>query len=213
MKKLKLKTLITTTIICLLPILLGIFYYDSVPEQVAIHFDASNNPNSYMNKNIVLFIFPVILALFQIFLCTVIDLNKTEKDYKPKIEYISKIIFPVVSIFVYSITLGVALGSELDIRKLVCFFSGSIFVLLGNYLPKTKAASTHGVNQKSWSENEKLWRKASKAMGYSLVICGVLWIVSIFLTSIYSIIAIVFTIAVIIIEAIYFNLVLHSSKK
>lgn len=213
MEKLKWKVLITTSIICLLPILFGIFYYNSVPEQVAVHFDASNNPNSYMNKNIMLFIFPFILAFFQIILCIVIDWNKTEKDYKPKIEYILKFIFPVVSIFVYSIILSVALGSELDIRKLVCFFSGFIFILLGNYLPKTKATNAQGINPKSWAENEKLWRKASKTIGYSLVTCGVLWIVSIFLPSIYSIIAIVFTIVVITIEAIYFNLVLYSSKK
>ena len=31
---------------------LGIYYYDNLPDQVAIHFSFGGNPNSYMSKNV-----------------------------------------------------------------------------------------------------------------------------------------------------------------
>lgn len=204
MKKINWKILISTSIICLLPILLGIIFYKSVPNQVAIHFDFSNNPNSYMNKNIVLFGFPIIIALMQAICCISNDLNKSQDIKTPKVEYIFKSILPIVSIIVYSITLSIALGSQLDVRKLVCFLIGFIFILVGNYIPKTSSTYTYGSHQYSFIKNENFYKKFNRAMGYSFVTLGFLLIVSIFFASRYSAYVVALTIVIIIIESLYF---------
>lgn len=204
MKRINWKILISTSIICLLPILLGIIFYTYVPTQVAIHFNISNNPDIYMNKNIVLFGFPIMIALMQVICCILNDLNKSQDIKTPKVEYIFKSILPIVSIVSYSITLSIALGSQLDVRKLVCFLTGFIFILVGNYIPKTSSAYTHGSHQYSFIKNEKFYQKFNRAMGYSLVTMGLLLIVSIFFASRYSVYVLVLTIIIIIIELLYF---------
>lgn len=204
MKKINWKILISTSVICLLPILLGTIFYKLVPMQVAIHFDFSNNPNSYMNKNIVLFGFPIIIALMQAICCISNDLNKSQDIKTPKVECIFKSILPIVSIIVYSITLSIALGSQLDVRKLVCFLIGFIFILVGNYIPKTSSTYTYGSHQYSFIKNENFYKKFNRAMGYSFVILGFLLIVSIFFASRYSVYAVALTIVITIIESLYF---------
>lgn len=203
MKRIDWKALLITSIICMLPILLGVVYYQAVPEQVAIHFDAYNNPNSWMDKNIVLFVFPVVLGLVQAICCIVNDINKKKKEYKPKVEYIYKSILPVISIFVYSITLATALGAELDLRKMICFFLGIIFLLVGNYIPKTNNNYTHGIRPKSLVNNKRLWRKANRTMGFTFVILGILTMVSIVLPVNYSIYAVVLTITVLLLRLLF----------
>ncbi len=204
MKKINWKVLIITSIICILPILLGIVFYNSVPEQVAINFDISNKPHSYVNKNIALFAFPSIIALVQIVCCITNDISKTRKDNTPKVEYVYKSILPVISIVVYIITLAIALGVGLDVRKIVCLLTGFIFILVGNYIPKTNSNYNHGAHSHSLIKNERLLQKANRMIGYSFVILGILFIISIFLPSKYSAYAVILTFAIISIESIYF---------
>ena len=66
-------TLITTTLLCLLPLLFSAFLYDKLPEQVAIHFDASGNPNNYAPKAFAAFGLPLLLTGLNIFLQVVLN--------------------------------------------------------------------------------------------------------------------------------------------
>ena len=204
MKKVNWKILITTTIICILPIILGMVFYKSVPEKVAIHFDVRNNPDSYLNKNIVLFGFPVILGIVQALSCIYNDTKKSLKDYTPRVEYIYKFIIPIISIVLYSITLAIALGTNLDVRRFICFLLGFIFILVGNYIPKTISSYTHGARPKSLFKDEKVWRRINRTMGYTFVILGVLFVISVFFPSQYSVYVVILTIITIIVEMFYF---------
>ena len=59
-------TLIFAVIVTLLPMALGIYYYDNLPDQVAIHFSFGGNPNSYMSKMFGILIPPAVMAIVEI---------------------------------------------------------------------------------------------------------------------------------------------------
>ena len=59
-------TLISAVIVTLLPMALGIYYYDNLPDQVAIHFSFGGNPNSYMSKMFGILIPPAVMAIVEI---------------------------------------------------------------------------------------------------------------------------------------------------
>lgn len=209
MSKINWKIIITTSIICLLPIVLGFIYYDDVPQSVAIHFDIHNNPNSYMDKNIVLFLFPVGMTIMQMICCIASDLKKDDKHYTPRIEYISKSIIPIISLLVYSLTLIIALGTKLDVRLFTCFIVSIMFIVTGNYMPKTASQylSSH------WTTySPTIQRKVTRLMGYTFVIFGILLMISLFFTPIYSVIIVIGIIIVLLVEVIYFY-ALSSKKK
>ena len=56
-------TLIFAVIVTVLPMVLGIYYYDNLPDQVAIHFSFGGNPNSYMSKMFGILIPPAVMAI------------------------------------------------------------------------------------------------------------------------------------------------------
>lgn len=65
MEKKNKRTLILSVIICLLPMVLGIAFYNRLPEQMPIHFTINDVPDNYAQKNFALFGIPVIMAIVQ----------------------------------------------------------------------------------------------------------------------------------------------------
>ncbi len=50
MEKKNKRTLILSVIICLLPMVLGIAFYNRLPEQMPIHFTINDVPDNYAQK-------------------------------------------------------------------------------------------------------------------------------------------------------------------
>ena len=56
------RTIILTTILCLLPIAAGLIFWDRLPEQMAIHFNATNEPDNWASKPVAVLGMPALLA-------------------------------------------------------------------------------------------------------------------------------------------------------
>lgn len=195
MKKINYKILIITSLVCLSSIILGILFYNQLPEQVAIHFDIENNPNSYISKVVFIFGIPILMTLFQIFACIVNDLQDKNKEANKKATTIFKWIIPIITITMYCITISFALGNSLDIRKIVMILLGIMFIVMGNYLPKTKG-NTYVHFSKIKDEN--ILNNVLRKSGYVVILDGILLILSILFNPIVS----VLTVILIILETI-----------
>ena len=97
MKIIKWKTLIITGIVCLLPIFLGLFLWDKLPETMAIHFDINNKPDNFAPKGFVVFGIPVLMLLLQFICCVINDVNAYKYGDRIKFEMATKWI-PLVSV-------------------------------------------------------------------------------------------------------------------
>ena len=104
MKKINMKILIITSLVCLSPILLGLGFYNELPENVAIHFDINNNPNNYFPKLVFIFVMPLIMLLLQLICCITTDLSNKNIEANKKVTTIFKWIIPTLSIIIYVIT-------------------------------------------------------------------------------------------------------------
>lgn len=186
MKKIKLKPLIISCMICLLPILLGVAVYNKLPDKMPVHFDFYNRPDHFMSKPFAVFVIPCLITLLQIFCCVINDINAAQKGVNKKFELVIKSMIPAISIIVYSAMIAYSMGTELDMRKIAMFIVGIVFVSVGNYMP-----TLNDRNQKSNNENVK---KRLRLMGYEMVIMGIVFIVTIFLPPAFSIGALVFMI-------------------
>lgn len=195
MKKINFKWLVYTSIICLLPIILGLVYYNELPEMVAIHFDIYNNPDNYFSKELFVFALPVFMMIIQIFCCVMYDVQDTNKEANEKTIKIFKYIIPVITVIIYIITLMYSLGNVIDIRKAVMIIIGVMFVIMGNYTPKLV-----GNIHLRWPKikNEKVYSKVKRIFGYIFIINGFLFMASILFDAIISICLI----GVVVLEAI-----------
>ncbi len=196
MKFIKWKTLIITSLVCLTPILLGVALWDKLPDTMAIHFDINNNPDNFASKGFVVFGIPVLMVLLQMFCCFINDINAYKHGDRKKFEMVTKWIIPVMSVILQVVTLGYGLGWNLDIRRIVAFIVGIIFLVIGNYLPKFDYIKNYDVDK------EKA-RIINRFIGYMTVIMGLLFLISIFLPPIASMICLILLIPYAVISVIY----------
>ncbi len=200
MKKINLKILIITFLTCLFPIILGVSVYDKLPDQVPIHFDINNNPNNYASKTFAVLGLPVIMSLIQLFLCVMTDLTDENREENKQVSTIVKWVIPTITIVLYIVTLGFALGYNLDIRKIVMILLGIWFIIMGICFPKAKGRiyiHLPGV------DDEETLGKLAKLLGVVFIIYGAAFVISTFLKPIVSAILVVFFIIDMIAFSIY----------
>ena len=180
MKFIKWKTLIITCIVCLLPILLGLALWSQLPDTMAIHFNMYNQPDNFASKGFVVFGLPALMVILQIFCCFINDINAHRHGERKKFEMATKWIIPIMSVILQVLTLGYGLGWNFDIRRVVMVIVGGIFLVIGNYLPKFDYIKNYDL------DTEKA-RKINRFIGIMSVVMGLLAIITIFLTPVFSV--------------------------
>lgn len=196
MKKIKWKNFIITSLVCLFPILLGVALWDKLPETMAIHFDINNNPDNFASKEFAIFGIPLLMVLLQFVCCIINDLNAYYKGERVKFTRVTKWIIPVMSIVLQGATIGFSLGWMTDVRKVAAGVVGTMFLVLGNYLPKFDYIKNYDL------DTDKA-RKINRFLGVETVIMGVLFLLSIFLPPIVTTACIILLIPYAIISIIY----------
>ncbi|TKW62537.1 MAG: DUF1648 domain-containing protein [Gemella sp.] len=136
------KSLFLSVGICLLPILIGVYYYDVLPEQIAVHFNPKGEPDNFVSKTYAIIDIPVFLAIVQIVISLVVDFDKTPK----KGALIIKGIVPLISVLVQGGLIAYALDNNFNVTQLTAFGIGIVFIVLGNYLPKKEFWGKYNFN-------------------------------------------------------------------
>ena len=185
MSRINKNILMVTTIVCLLPILLGLVFYNSLPEKVAVHFNLNNQPDNYFSKAGFVWGIPVIMVVLQIFCCVVSDLSNKNPEANKKAITVFKWIIPILTMILYGVTIAYALGKEMDIRKMVMCLIGILFIITGNYSPKII-----GNDRTPYIKEERLRRRLTRWMAYLLIANGILSIFSILFEPMVSVVII-----------------------
>ena len=55
MKKINWNFIIFTSLLCLMPICLGLYFYEELPDIMPIHYNINNEPDNWASKNFVIF--------------------------------------------------------------------------------------------------------------------------------------------------------------
>ena len=203
MKKINWNIMIFTCLLCLMPICLGIYFYEELPESMAIHFNINNEPDNWASKNFTLFALPIIMAGLQIFCCIVSDIAESKTGNSPKISKIMKWFVPIVTILIYTLTILIGLGKTVDIGKIICIFLGLMFIVMGNYMPKIPYEDAK-LNMKPVPKSEKEYRKMLRIMAYSFIVGGIAIIGAIFASGKAAFITILGLCFIVFVESIYF---------
>lgn len=205
MKKINWNFLIFTCMICLLPICMGLYFYEELPETMAIHFNIENQADNFASKNFVLFGLPIIMVLLQAFCCIISDINENKKGNPPKIIKIMKWFIPFLTIIIYTLTILVGLGKTVDIGKIISIVLGLMFLVMGNYMPKMSYDDAKG-NINPLPASEKSFKQMMRLWGYTFVIGGIAIIGAIFISNKVAFFTIIGLCLIVFIESIYFSL-------
>lgn len=180
MKENRMKIIITS-LITLAPILIGVLFWNRLPDQIATHFGQGNVPDGWSSKPMAVFGLPLILVALHLF-CIFITLNDPKKkNIGRKILPIIFWMIPIISLLVNSATYGIALGLKIDIELIVSLLLGVLFIIFGNYMSKIRQNYTVGIRLPWTLSSEDNWDKTHRLAGKLWIVGGVLVLFNIFL--------------------------------
>lgn len=90
------KQMIITSIVCVLPMIIGAIIYSKLPKQMPIHFNYSGNADNYAPKAFVCFALPLIMLLANLLLHVIINNDPKNNGGGSVVATISKWTIPVV---------------------------------------------------------------------------------------------------------------------
>lgn len=181
-KQNKLKTLITTLLI-LLPSLVGVILWDKLPEVMATHFGVNNEANGFSSKAFAVFGIPLIMAALHLFCLVVTSLDPKHKNIGKKPLSMVFYIVPAISLTVMSVIYAMSLGVELNVGFICCLLVGVLFIVMGNIMPKAKQNYTFGIKLPWTLNDEDNWNKTHRLAGFLYVIAGAIIVITAFLAN------------------------------
>lgn len=196
MKNIRWKILFITCAVCLMPILLGVYLWEKLPDSMAIHFNISGVPDNFASKGFVVYGLPCLMMLLQIVCCIANDINTHKYGSVPKLEMVTKWILPVIAVVLQVVTLMFNLGWGVDIRKVVVLIIGCVFLAVGVCLPEVNYV-------KNFKVNASKARKINRFLGIEMIAMGIFALITMFLPPVTTIIWLFALISVIIIGVVY----------
>lgn len=183
----KYKKLLWPTVIGLLPILMGLAVYSKLPEKMPIHWGLDGEPNGYATRLAGILILPLIMVVVNVIVQFSLE---TAPKTNLKLKKLMLWLFPILSVIFQSLTLSEALGYHLDIALITMVTVGIIFILLGNYIPKTSQNRVAGFRFPMTLSNPDNWQKTNRLGGMMLVISGIIMILGGVISTWYPIVAV-----------------------
>ena len=154
-------------LVILTPVIVGLAFYKQLPNQVPIHFNVEEQANGFMNRNLAIVVLPFIALviynlLFSFFKQITIPFLK---------EFMLWLI-PIFSVVIQGLILTFALGGQIQVRLTVIWLVILIFIVIGNYLPKSIGLATKNHSESSNSVARKL--------GYLMVAMSLVLLISLY---------------------------------
>ena len=173
-------TLIVTTLVMLLPILVGRLLWERLPEQVPTHFNVAGEADDWSSKEFAVFGLPlIIMALHWVCVLGSLKADPKAADLNTKMMGLVLWICPVISVLCCIVLVyGTALGMKIDVQIIMPVLVGLMMVIVGNWLPKCKQTYTMGIKLPWTLADEDNWNRTHRFAGPIWVACGLVIIAS-----------------------------------
>lgn len=169
--------LIISSIVILLPMLVGFFCRDLLAEQIAVHWGIGGQADGFASPTVAFIVIPLIMLAIH-WICMIITsvIGKREEQSE-KVLGLMFWIIPTITLTSCGMVLATALGYTANIGALIYLLIGVMFIVIGNYLPKTKRSVTTGIkikwtmaNDENWAATHRFSGKLWVAMGFVCII-------------------------------------------
>lgn len=176
-------TLILTSIIILIPMLVGLILWNQFPDQMPIHWNASGGIDGWGSKLFAVVLLPLFLLGIHWFCIIVTATDPKAKDIEGKSLLLVLWVCPFMSVLICALVYATALGIPISVEVILPLMLGAMFMVIGNYIPKCKQNYTIGIKV-SWAlEDEGNWNATHRFAGKIWVLGGAVIMATSFLES------------------------------
>lgn len=171
------------TLLTVIPVVIGLFFYNRIPAELPIHFDTAFRPDSYGPKALVIFGFPCFFVVINAIVWFAVFNDPKGKNINRPLVLIATWMIPIIGCFSEFAILMYGLGVHFNFVTLLPGIMGIIFIVIGNYLPKCRQNYVAGFRTPWALNNKENWRKTNRLAGYLMVVIGFLLILCSFFFS------------------------------
>ena len=172
--KINKKLVLFTSILILLPSLVGCLFWYQLPEEIPTHFNLLGQADGYNHKMSAIFGLPTLMLLMHWLLLFIMIKDPKSSNISSKIQLLIYWIIPFVSFLLMISIFGESLGYSMMSGLLAQIFMGVVMIVIGNYLPKTHRNYIIGIRLPWTLENDENWRKTHRLAGKIWVLGGLL---------------------------------------
>ena len=173
-----LRTLIITSLILLIPVIVGLLFWNKLPEQLPFHWNIHGEVDNWASKPVAVFGMPALLLAIQ-WLCLVACMaDPKRKNYDHRMLKLALWICPVVGLVLCFLTYPAALGYSVPIETVMPLLVGAMFIAIGNWLPKCRQTYTMGIKLPWTLASEENWNATHRFGGKVWVFGGIAIIAS-----------------------------------
>jgi uncharacterized membrane protein len=164
-------------------LIFGVAVFDRLPDRIATHFDVHGRPDGWSSRTFAAFFMPVFsVVLVGVF--NVLPRILPSREHFAAFEDSYWVIVNLAVAFVcalHVVVLSHALGWPVDVPTAVLLGVGSLFVVLGNVLPRTRSNWFLGIRTPWTLESEHVWRETHRLGGKTFIIGGLITIAAAFM--------------------------------
>ena len=165
------KTLLITNIIILLPLVWMCINYNSIPEQVPIHFNIKGEIDAYGPKASVLLL-PIVMFIVQWAIAIEAHFREKKQVFKAPYLQIMSWTCAAVSVVVSICIWNAIFGNMFTAQRALILCAGITFIITGNLMPKLQKNRLAGLRIKWTLEDSDIWFKTHRLAGKFAIIGG-----------------------------------------
>ncbi len=173
--------IIVSSLVTLLPMIVGLALWDKLPERLGTSFNWNGDTTGYSSKIFAVAGIPAFLFLINMVCLAVTSADPKRINISSKMFWLILCIAPACSLLCGVSIYSNALGYEFSIESIMPVFVGIMFIALGFFLPKCKQNYTIGIKLPWTLHDEENWNKTHKLAGRLWVVGGIIMCVAGFL--------------------------------
>jgi len=177
------KSLIIILVLILATFASPIFFYPSLPDSMATHWNLAGQANDYMPKSIGAFLIPFVsIFLLGLFLLVpkIDPLKKNVEKFRNFFDGFI-IVLTLFMLYIQSLMLLWNLNFQFNMSTAIIPAMGILFFYIGILLEHSKRNWFIGIRTPWTLSSDKVWEKTNKTGGLLFKICGALTILSLFI--------------------------------
>ena len=179
------KAILLTSLLTFIPIIVGLVLWNKLPDEIPVHFNSLGEPDNYESKAFAVFFLPLFLWVMHLLTGFIILADPKKQNISDKVFMLTLYIIPAAGIFGAIVMYTGALNIPVSVNMIGNLFVGSIFIIVGNYMPKTHQNYTVGIKIPWALHDVENWNKTHYFAGIVWLICGIVLVINAFLNIIW----------------------------
>ena len=173
--------IILTSVVTVLPIVIGLLLWNRLPDTIATHFTCANVANGWSSKPFTVLGLPIILTVLHLVAVTVSLNDPKRKNIGGKMLSVVFWIVPIVSWVMFLSIYTNALNMSINISMISGVLVGTIFLVTGNYMSQNRQNYTVGITLPCTLNSTENWNRTNRFAGRLWLVAGAIMLVNIFL--------------------------------